>query len=49
LLAFLLTDLAAGESEAERLRRQERSLRERVTAFRAGDRLNRDRVRDRDA
>jgi plasmid stability protein len=44
LVRSFLTDLAAGESENERLKRQERVLRERITAFRAGDRLSRDAV-----
>jgi len=42
LVKRFLIDLAAGESEAERMKRAERTLRERVTAFRAGDRLTRD-------
>jgi plasmid stability protein len=44
LVRRFLTELAAGESEAERLKRQERALRERITTFRAGDRLGRDAV-----
>ena len=44
LVRGFLTDLAAGEIENERLKRQERVLRERITAFRAGDRLSRDAV-----
>ena len=44
LVRNFLTDLAVGESENERLKRQERVLRERITAFRAGDRLSRDAV-----
>jgi hypothetical protein len=44
LVRRFLADLAAGESENERLRRQERVLREQITAFRAGDRLSRDAV-----
>jgi cell division protein FtsB len=44
LVRRFLADLAAGESENERLRRQERALREQITAFRAGDRLSRDAV-----
>ncbi len=42
LVKSFLVDLGAGESEAERLRREERTLRERVTAFQASDRLSRD-------
>ena len=45
---FLL-DLASGESETERLKRQEQELRERVTDFDASDRLSRDDVHRRDA
>jgi phage shock protein A len=48
LVKRFLTELAAGESETERLKRQERALRERITAFRASDRLSRDAVHDRD-
>jgi hypothetical protein len=44
LVRRFLTELAAGESEAERLKRQERALREQITTFRAGDRLGRDAV-----
>lgn len=39
--------LGAGESEAERLRRQERALRERIDTFRAGDRLSREELHER--
>jgi plasmid stability protein len=49
LVRRLLTDLAAGQSEAERLKRQERTLCERITAYRAADRLTRDAVHDRGA
>jgi phage shock protein A len=48
LVKRFLTELAVGESETERLKRQERALRERITAFRASDRLSRDAVHDRD-
>ena len=44
LVRRFLTDLAAGESETERLKRQERELREQITRFRAGDRLSRQAV-----
>jgi len=37
-------ELGSGESEAERLKRQERELRERITDFDASDRLSRDDV-----
>jgi hypothetical protein len=42
LVRRFLLQLASGESETERLKRQERALRERVVAFRASDRLSRD-------
>jgi plasmid stability protein len=41
LVRQFLMDLGSGESDVERLRREERSLREQVQAFRAGDRLPR--------
>jgi plasmid stability protein len=49
LVRRFLTELAAGESEAERLARQERVLRGRITRFRAGDRISRERLHDRNA
>jgi hypothetical protein len=49
LVRGFLADLAGGESETERLKRQERMLRERITNFRGGDRLSRDRAHDRGA
>jgi predicted transcriptional regulator len=45
---FLL-DLASGESETERLKRQERELRERITDFDGSDRLSRAEVHRRGA
>jgi plasmid stability protein len=44
LVRHFLVNLAAGETETEteRLKRQERELRERVTKFRGGDRMGRD-------
>ena len=48
LVKRFLTELAAGESNAEQLKRQERALRERIVAFRAGDRLSREDVHRRD-
>lgn len=48
LVKRFLTELAAGESDAERLKREEHGLRERISAFRAGDRLSRDDVHRRD-
>jgi hypothetical protein len=49
LVRRFLVELAAGANEAERLKREERMLRERVTAFRASDRLSRDETHDRGA
>jgi hypothetical protein len=49
LVKRFLRDLASGESETERLKRQERELRERITDFDASDRLSRDDVHRRDA
>lgn len=49
LVKRFLADLAAGESETERLKREERALREQITAFRASDRLSRDEAHDRSA
>jgi hypothetical protein len=47
LVRQFLVDLASGESRTERLKREERALRERITEFRAGDRLSRDEVHGR--
>jgi uncharacterized protein YdaU (DUF1376 family) len=47
LVKRFLLELGSGESEAERLKREERLLRERITAFRAADRLSRDDVHSR--
>jgi plasmid stability protein len=49
LVKRFLTDLAAGESEAERLKREERALRARIGAFSAADRLSRDDLHSRGA
>jgi hypothetical protein len=49
LVKRFLVELAAGESETERLKRQERALRERISAFRASDRVSRDEAHDRGA
>jgi len=49
LVKRFLVELAGGESEVERLKREERALRERITEFRASDRLSRDAVHDRGA
>ena len=48
LVARFLTELAAGETDVERLKREERALRERIGSFRAADRLARDDVHRRD-
>ena len=42
LVKHYLNELAAGESEPERLKRQEREIRDRIRTFRASDRLSRD-------
>jgi predicted transcriptional regulator len=44
LVKRFLLELGSGESEAERLKRQERELREGITDFDASDRLSRDDV-----
>ena len=49
LVKQFLLDLASSESEGERLKRQERELRERITDFDASDRLSRDDVHRRGA
>jgi hypothetical protein len=49
LVKRFLLDLASGESETERLKRQERELRERIIDFDASDRLSRDDVHRRRA
>jgi predicted transcriptional regulator len=49
LVKQFLLDLASGESEGERLKRQERELRESITDFDASDRLSRDDVHRRRA
>jgi len=48
LVKGFLTNLAEDESDAERLRREERALRAQIKAFRAGDRLPRDQAHERD-
>jgi hypothetical protein len=47
LVKGFLADLAAGESDVDRLKREERELRSRIMAFRAGDRLSREDVHKR--
>jgi hypothetical protein len=42
LVKRFLLELGSGETEAERLKREERELRVRITAFQASDRLSRD-------
>ena len=42
LVKRFLQGLGSEETETERLKREERALRERITAFRAADRLSRD-------
>jgi phage shock protein A len=49
LVKRFLTDLGSGESETERLKREERALRERITRFRASYRIARDELHDRRA
>ncbi|MGA7487426.1 MAG: hypothetical protein WBW74_10890 [Xanthobacteraceae bacterium] len=49
LVKRFLTELASGESDRERLKREERELRSRITGFRAGDRLSRDDAHERNA
>ena len=48
LVKRFLVELAQGESETERLKAQERALREQIATFRAGDRLSRDQLHQRD-
>ena|SRR5437870_1161126 len=47
LVKRFLIELASGESEFERLKREERELREQITEFSASDRLSRDELYDR--
>jgi hypothetical protein len=49
LVRRFLTELAAEESDIERLKREERELRARVSNFSAGNRLSRDDAHERDA
>jgi hypothetical protein len=42
LVKHFLAELAVGESETERLKRDERALRERIATFRAADRMSRE-------
>jgi uncharacterized protein YdaU (DUF1376 family) len=47
LVKQFLVDLASGGSKSERLKQEERALRDRITTFRASDRLPRDQVHER--
>ena len=47
LVKRFLAELAGSESDAERLKREERTLRERIGSFRAADRLPREDVHGR--
>ena len=47
LVKAYLEQLASHETEAERLKRQEREIRNQITAFRASDRLSRDELHSR--
>jgi phage shock protein A len=47
LVKRFLTELAAGESDVERLKGEERALRERIGTFRAGDRMSQEDVHGR--
>ena len=47
LVKRFLIEPTSGETEFERLKREERELRERITDFSASDRLSRDDVHDR--
>jgi uncharacterized protein YdaU (DUF1376 family) len=49
LVKQFLVEIASGESETERLKREERALRDRIAAFRASNRLSRDELHDRKA
>ena len=47
LVKEFLIGLGSGESQVERLKREERALRERITSFRASDKQSRDELHDR--
>lgn len=47
LVKEFLVRLGSGESQVERLRREERALRDRITSFRASDKQSRDELHDR--
>ena len=48
LVARFLTELASDETDTERLKREERALRERIGSFSAADRLAREDLHKRD-
>jgi phage shock protein A len=47
LVKEFLVRLGSAESQVERLKREERALRERITSFRASDKQSRDELHDR--
>lgn len=47
LVKEFLLRLGSGESQVDRLKREERALRERITSFRASDKQSRDELHDR--
>lgn len=47
LVRQFLTEMASGESENERLKRDEARLRDAIQSFRAADRLGRDELHER--
>jgi hypothetical protein len=49
LVKRFLMELGSGETEAERLKKEERLLRERITSFRAADQIFREDLHDRRA
>jgi plasmid stability protein len=48
LVRLFLSELAVSENDNDRLRHEEREIRERIRAFRASDRLPRENVHGRD-
>ncbi|MEO6080114.1 MAG: DUF6364 family protein [Steroidobacteraceae bacterium] len=49
LVRAYLENLGSGESESDRLKNAERTLRAQIRGFRAGDRLSREQAHERDA
>jgi plasmid stability protein len=47
MVRSFLIEVASGESESDRLKREEARLRQSIRAFRAGDRLGRDEIHGR--